>query len=208
MCSLRNESPRVSARPFASNAPRPRNSGAAPKLRQAANQRNRAPAGRGGELFLGEGKQYNIWRNAMDIKQGRMAGERHASIIRLRVIAGTDGLPGVSVGSPVARGYAVSTTDTGHQAGGTDARWALNADGSPATAKIADYYYRAVHQVAVTSKALVKAFYGAGSISRSYFAGCSNGGRQAYNQATKFPDDFDRIISRAPVLDIRALRAG
>ncbi len=122
--------------------------------------------------------------------------------------AGTDGLPGVSVGSPVARGYAVSTTDTGHQAGGTDARWALNADGSPATAKIADYYYRAVHQVAVTSKALVKAFYGAGSISRSYFAGCSNGGRQAYNEATKFPDDFDGIIAGDPFLDIRALIAG
>jgi len=122
--------------------------------------------------------------------------------------AGTDGLPGVSVGSPVARGYAVSTTDTGHQAGGTDARWALNADGSPAAAKIADYYYRAVHQVAVTSKALVKAFYGAGSISRSYFAGCSNGGRQAYNEATKFPDDFDGVIAGDPFLDIRALIAG
>src|SRR5258708_26562325 len=87
MCSLRNETPRVAARPFSSNAPRPRNSGAAPKLRKAATQRNRAPAGRDGEICLGEGKQYNIWRNAMDIKQGRRAGTRPASIIGLGCIA-------------------------------------------------------------------------------------------------------------------------
>ena len=122
--------------------------------------------------------------------------------------AGSDGLPGVAIGGPVARGYAVSTTDTGHEAGGTDARWALNADGSPATGKIIDYYYRAVHEVAATSKALIKKFYGAGSISRSYFSGCSNGGRQAYNEATKFPEDFDGIIAGDPFLDIRALIAG
>lgn len=122
--------------------------------------------------------------------------------------AGGDGLPAVAVGGPVWRGYAVSTTDTGHQAGGTNASWAITAPGVPNTPKIIDYYYRAVHEVAVTSKALVKRFYGAGSISRSYFSGCSNGGRQAYNEATKFPDDFDGIIAGDPFLDIRALIAG
>src|SRR5258708_9284036 len=87
MCSLRNQSARVPASAFSANAARPRNSGAVPKLRQAANQRNRAPAGRDGESCLGEGKQDNIWRNAMDIKQGRTAGTRPASIIGLGCIA-------------------------------------------------------------------------------------------------------------------------
>ena len=108
----------------------------------------------------------------------------------------------------LGKGYATSVTDTGHTGGATDASWALTASGAPDRAKLTDYYFRAVHQVTVADKALVKAFYGARSIDRAYFDGCSNGGRQAFVEATKFPEDFDGIIAGAPFFDIRSIVAG
>jgi feruloyl esterase len=48
----------------------------------------------------------------------------------------------------------------------------------------------------VKAKAVVNAFYG-NTPSRSYFNGCSTGGRQALVEATRFPDDFDGIIAGA-----------
>jgi feruloyl esterase len=104
-------------------------------------------------------------------------------------------------------GYATAITDTGHSAGGTDARWALNGLGQPDEAKITDYYFRAAHQVTAAGKQLVSRYYG-GSIGRAYFDGCSNGGRMAFVEATKFAEDYDGIIAGAPFMDIRAIIAG
>jgi feruloyl esterase len=108
----------------------------------------------------------------------------------------------------LAKGYATAITDTGHQAGGTDAAWALESPGVADRAKLIDYYHRATHQVTVAAKALVRAFYGAQTISHSYFDGCSNGGRQAMVEATRYPDDFDGIIAGAPFMDIRTIIQG
>src|SRR5438105_3007432 len=55
------------------------------------------------------------------------------------------------------RGYATAATDTGHQAGVTDAKWALGHH-----EKIVDFGYRAVHETAETAKALIAVFYGSG----------------------------------------------
>jgi feruloyl esterase len=122
---------------------------------------------------------------------------------------GVGGLAGSIPGQPdaegvVAKGYAMAVTDAGHQAGGTDARWALTAPGKPDRAKIADYYFRAAHAVTVAAKQLTAAYYG-GKIQRSYFGGCSNGGRMALMEAQRYPEDFDGIISGAPFLDMRVL---
>ncbi|MBM3734414.1 MAG: tannase/feruloyl esterase family alpha/beta hydrolase [Acidobacteria bacterium] len=89
-------------------------------------------------------------------------------------------------------GYATAGTDTGHRAGGQDARWALNQQD-----KIADFGYRAIHETAVAAKALIAAHYGQGP-KRSYFNSCSNGGRQALMEAQRFPEDYDGIVAGAP----------
>ena len=89
-------------------------------------------------------------------------------------------------------GYAAASTDTGHAAGGTDARWALDHP-----EKIVDFAYRAIHLTAETGKAIVQNFYG-DAPRWSYFAGCSNGGRQALMEAQRFPDDYNGIIAGAP----------
>ncbi len=89
-------------------------------------------------------------------------------------------------------GYATASTDTGHRANGIDADWAL---GHPE--KITDFGYRAIHEMTVKAKTVVQAFYG-DAPKHSYFASCSNGGRQALMEAQRFPDDYDGILAGAP----------
>jgi feruloyl esterase len=86
-------------------------------------------------------------------------------------------------------GYATSSTDTGHTGGN-----ASFAFGHPE--KLIDYAYRAVHEMTVKSKAIANAFYGVDA-TRSYFNGCSTGGRQALIAAQRFPNDFDGIVAGA-----------
>ncbi len=102
----------------------------------------------------------------------------------------------------VAHGYATASTDTGHQAGGTDASWALRHP-----EKIVDFGYRAVHETAVVAKAVITRYYGSAP-SRSYFSSCSNGGRQALMEAQRYPADYDGIIAGAPANDWTHLLAG
>ena len=89
-------------------------------------------------------------------------------------------------------GFAAASTDTGHEAGAIDARWAL---GHPE--KIIDFGYRAIHLTNVVGKAVARNFYGKAA-RWSYFSSCSNGGRQALMEAQRFPDDYNGIIAGAP----------
>jgi len=98
-----------------------------------------------------------------------------------------------SMHAPLRRGYAVSSTDTGHT--GNTASFAL---GHPE--KLIDFGWRAVHEMANVSKTLINAFY-TQPASYSYWSGCSAGGRQGMVEAEKFPQDFDGIIAGAPGLD-------
>lgn len=97
-----------------------------------------------------------------------------------------------AMAAAVGLGYATAGTDTGHSASGTDARWAL---GHPE--KVIDFGYRAIHEMTLTAKAAAKAFYG-NEARHSYFASCSNGGRQALMEAQRFPGDYDGILAGAP----------
>jgi feruloyl esterase len=91
--------------------------------------------------------------------------------------------------------FAVAQTNTGHDAAiepfGT---FAVNRQ------KLLDYAFRAVHVTAETSKKIIREYYGAPP-ARSYFDGCSTGGRQGLISAQRFPDDFDGIVVGAPVLN-------
>jgi feruloyl esterase len=95
-----------------------------------------------------------------------------------------------SLAAALFRGYATASTDTGHST--SDASWAL---GHPE--KIVDYGHRGIHEMTEKAKALVSAFYGSAP-KRSYFASCSNGGRQALMEAQRYPKDYDGLIAGAP----------
>ncbi|MGH9680926.1 MAG: tannase/feruloyl esterase family alpha/beta hydrolase, partial [Candidatus Acidiferrales bacterium] len=77
------------------------------------------------------------------------------------------------------RGYATASTDTGHVGG--SASFALDHP-----EKVIDFGYRAVHETALQSKAVIAALYGAPQ-RLSYFSGCSGGGRQAFAEAQRYP---------------------
>jgi feruloyl esterase len=93
----------------------------------------------------------------------------------------------------LARGYATSSTDTGH-AGGS----ASFAVGHPE--KVVDFGWRAVHEMTEVSKKIIASYYAAAP-KFSYWTGCSAGGRQAMKAAQRFPADFDGIVAGAPGLD-------
>lgn len=101
------------------------------------------------------------------------------------------------------RGYAIAGTDTGHAgpAGATDGAWAMGD-----VERIVNYAHAAIHRVTVTSKAVLQARYGR-TPDRSYFAGCSNGGRAALMAAQRYPDDFDGIIAGAPAINFQGITA-
>ena len=90
----------------------------------------------------------------------------------------------------VRRGYATTSTDTGHMS--SDTWWAV---GHPERA--IDYLHRSKHLVTVAAKGLITAFYGKPA-SYSYFNSCSNGGRQALQEAQLYPDDYDGYVVGAP----------
>jgi feruloyl esterase len=93
----------------------------------------------------------------------------------------------------LARGYATSSTDTGHVGG--SASFAL---GHPE--KTIDFGWRAVHEMTAAAKKIIASYYDNGA-RFSYWNGCSAGGRQAMKEAQRFPADFDGIIAGAPGLD-------
>ncbi len=114
---------------------------------------------------------------------------------------GTDGVVTPAYGDLIndpshalARGYAVVSTDGGHT-GQADVSFGLDPQ-----ARI-DYGYNAVGQTTRAAKALLRAYKGEAP-ERSYFVGCSNGGRQALVAATRFAAEFDGILSVDPGMNL------
>ena len=89
-------------------------------------------------------------------------------------------------------GYAATATDTGHTGSPIDAAWAM---GHPE--KVIDFGHRGIHEMTRVAKAVTEAFYGKGP-QRAYFAGCSDGGREALMEAQRYPEDYDGILAGAP----------
>ena len=87
-------------------------------------------------------------------------------------------------------GYATASTDTGHVA--TDLEWLGNAG------RLRDYGYRAINEMTSKAQAVIERYYDR-SPDYSYFNGCSTGGRQGLMQAQRFPNDYDGIVTGAPV---------
>lgn len=75
------------------------------------------------------------------------------------------------------------------------------------TEVVADYAYRSVHTGAVVGKQITKAFFGGKRNLKSYYLGCSTGGREGFKEAQDFPEDFDGIVAGAPAFDFNHLNA-
>ncbi|KAF4304676.1 ferulic acid esterase feruloyl esterase [Botryosphaeria dothidea] len=102
------------------------------------------------------------------------------------------GVNWLDMGAGVGYGFAVVSTDTGHNSTSGDLIW-----GQDAPEALTDWGWRAMHGSVELAKKLTTAFYGS-QIQYSYYSGCSTGGRQGIRSAQLFPDDFDGILAGAP----------
>jgi feruloyl esterase len=105
---------------------------------------------------------------------------------------GYDGsIPALSVPA-LSQGYASVASDSGHQGSGLSADFAL-------TDTFAAQLFGSLSVPIVMSTALevVTAAYGRPP-AKSYFEGCSNGGREALMAVQRSPNLFDGVIARAP----------
>lgn len=103
--------------------------------------------------------------------------------------------PDLSYGS--SSGFATVSGNNGHN--GSSAMPMYQQPGV-----LEDYVYRAIYTGGVVGKEVAGAFYG-DSVSKSYFMGCSGGGRQGFKMAQSFPDIFDGIIAAAPAINFNNL---
>ena len=95
----------------------------------------------------------------------------------------------------VKHGFAVAATNTGH-----DAVREPGASFAQTPQKLVDFAYRSVHMTSTTAKTIMRAYYQQPP-NKSYFEGCSEGGRQGMILAQRFPDDFDGLALGSGVID-------
>lgn len=126
--------------------------------------------------FMGGGGQNGVLGDALGTREGR------------------------HMANGLSLGYAVISQDSGHDntlnflpnAGGT-AAFGLDPQAR------SDFYYNSYDKVTLLGKALIQKFYGKAP-DKSYFVGCSEGGRQALMMSQRFPSHFDGLLAGAPVL--------
>jgi feruloyl esterase len=121
---------------------------------------------------------------------------------------GMDGMIVPALGSPIntgttsplplAQGYAVVSTDSGHQGKNfDDVSFAQDQQSK------LDYGYAAIGKVSEAAKRLIVKIKGRAP-DHSYFMGCSNGGREAMQAAQLFPGDFDGVLAGDPAFHLSA----
>ncbi|KAH7108823.1 feruloyl esterase B [Dactylonectria macrodidyma] len=122
-------------------------------------------------------------------------------------IAGHRGVQGL--GLSVKNGFAGGITDGGNisDAGGFLLPDMITSPGQINMNRLTNFASKSLHELAVIGKAVAKSFYGRAP-SHSYWHGCSQGGRQGYMLAQKYPGDFDGILANAPAIDISRLLVG
>lgn len=104
------------------------------------------------------------------------------------------GASGAGADPGLARGFAVASTDTGHEGkGGFDGSFQQDQQAS------LDFAYVAIGRVAEIAKRIVAQHYGK-AIDHSYFAGCSTGGREAMLMAERYPTYFDGVVAGSPAM--------
>lgn len=103
--------------------------------------------------------------------------------------------------APLAKGFATVGTDSGHQTkpGQPPMAFALNDE------MLVNFAHAAYPKVRNVSMELMKAAYGRAADYR-YFVGSSEGGREGLVMAQRYPELFDGIFSRVPVINWTGLQ--
>jgi feruloyl esterase len=150
---------------------------------------------------------------AIDSRVSAVDGQTYASKFRLRLPThwngrfyysgggGMDGMVGNADAPSIRDGYAVVTTDSGHDSVTNTSAVAGGAQfGFDPQARSA-FGYAGPARVTEVAKTLVKKYYGRAA-QRSYFVGCSEGGREGLMFSQRYPDYFDGIVAGNPGIDL------
>ena len=140
------------------------------------------------------------WNNRIHVRGGGgWAGGAEGDIARLASDAPDPSSPAAIA---MEEGAVSASTDTGHAGSlpSLDASFAMNPDGTINTALWKDFAERGIHEMAVKTKALAKAYYGKDA-RYAYWDGFSTGGRQGLREAQANPADFDGILAGAPAIN-------
>jgi feruloyl esterase len=95
----------------------------------------------------------------------------------------------------LARGFAVATSDTGHQSsgGGFDGSFMQDQQAT------LDFEFIAIGRLAVVAKQVIETYYGRPP-AHSYYVGCSTGGREAMVMTQRYPLYFDGVVAGSPAM--------
>jgi feruloyl esterase len=93
----------------------------------------------------------------------------------------------------LARGFAVVSTDSGHQGAVFDPSFLKDQEAA------LNFAHASVGKVTNAAKAIVAHYYGQPP-RRSYFTGCSTGGREGMLASARYPELFDGIVAGAPAM--------
>jgi hypothetical protein len=98
--------------------------------------------------------------------------------------------------SPLARGFVTYGTDSGHEtkSGEPPQLFALNDEA------FENFSHKSYKKVRDAARALVERAYGKPP-EKMYFMGSSEGGREGLTMAQRYPEDFDGIFARVPVIN-------
>ena len=115
--------------------------------------------------------------------------------------SGFNGFVGIPMGAEaagdmpaLARGFAVVSTDSGHQSANP-----FDQSFAGEQQAVLDFAYQALDRVTAAAKTIIARVYGRPA-ARSYFAGCSTGGREAMTAAQRYPLEFDGVMAGAPAM--------
>ncbi|MBW8792770.1 MAG: tannase/feruloyl esterase family alpha/beta hydrolase [Streptomyces sp.] len=123
------------------------------------------------------------------------------------------------LGVPVLRGEVGSVTDTGHSSAWCDATdpktgkanaqpacgeagggFVLSPSGELNTQQVDDFIDRSLHEQTVWALSLAKSYYGRAA-QRNYWVGGSTGGRQGWEMAQKYGDEYDGFLLGYPAVN-------
>ncbi len=94
----------------------------------------------------------------------------------------------------LARGYAVVSTDSGHEGSAFDGSFMRDQEAAM------NFAHGSVGKVTAAAKAIIARYYGQPP-ARSYFVGCSTGGREGMLASQRYPGEFDGIVAGAPAMN-------